>query len=149
MSEHFVDVRWKRQTNDFAYDSFNRGHDWTFDSGLTVPGSSAPGYYGDMDRVDPEEALIAALSSCHMLTFLAIASKKKLVVDAYDDRPVGHLDKNEQGKIAITGVDLNPRVAFAPGVAVDAAALKKLHDSAHDHCFIANSITARVTINPK
>ncbi|HBS30617.1 MAG TPA: osmotically inducible protein OsmC, partial [Parvularcula sp.] len=82
MSEHIAEIDWKRQTESFAYDHYNRAHDWRFDGGVVVPGSAAPGYKGEPERVDPEEAFVAALSSCHMLTFLAIAAKKKLTVDA-------------------------------------------------------------------
>lgn len=149
MSEHVAEIRWKRQTESFAYDHYNRAHDWTFDAGVTVPGSAAPAYRGDPDRVDPEEAFVASLSSCHMLTFLAIAAKKKLVVDAYEDRAVGHMDKNAQGRLAITSVDLHPRVIFAPGVVVEAAALKKMHHDAHEHCFIANSVKTLVIVHSK
>ena len=84
-----------------------------------------------------------------MLTFLAIAAKKKLVVDAYADRAVGHMDKNAEGKIAVTSVDLHPHVTFAPGVEVDAATLKKMHHDAHEHCFIANSVKTLIIVHSK
>ncbi|MCB2097627.1 MAG: OsmC family protein [Parvularculaceae bacterium] len=149
MSEHVAEIVWKRETESFAYDHYNRGHEWSFDAGVTVPGSAAPAYKGDADRVDPEEAFVASLSSCHMLTFLAIAAKKKLVVDAYADRAVGHMDKNAEGKIAVTSVDLHPHVTFAPGVEVDAATLKKMHHDAHEHCFIANSVKTLIIVHSK
>lgn len=149
MSEHVAEISWKRQTDDFKYDHYNRAHDWKFDAGVTVPGSAAPAYKGDADRVDPEEAFVASLSSCHMLTFLAIAAKKKLTVDAYQDRAVGRMDKNSQGKTAITSVDLHPHVVFAPGVDVDAATLKKLHHDAHENCFIANSVKTLIIVHSK
>ena len=149
MSEHVAAIVWKRETESFAYDHYNRGHEWSFDAGVTVPGSAAPAYKGDADRVDPEEAFVASLSSCHMLTFLAIAAKKKLVVDAYADRAVGHMDKNAEGKIAVTSVDLHPHVTFAPGVEVDAATLKKMHHDAHEHCFIANSVKTLIIVHSK
>ncbi|HNS86101.1 MAG TPA: OsmC family protein [Parvularculaceae bacterium] len=149
MSEHVAEISWKRETESFAYDHYNRGHEWKFDAGVTVPGSAALAYKGDKDRVDPEEAFVAALSSCHMLTFLAIAAKKKLVVDAYEDRAVGHMDKNAQGKLAVTSVDLHPRITFAPGVEVDAATLKKMHHDAHEHCFIANSVKTLIIVHSK
>ncbi len=149
MSEHVAEISWKRQTESFAYDLYNRAHDWKFDAGVTVPGSAAPAYKGEMDRVDPEEAFVASLSSCHMLTFLAIAAKKKLTVDAYQDRAVGRMDKNAQGKLAVTSVDLHPHVTFAPGVEVDAATLKKMHHDAHENCFIANSVKTLVIVHSK
>lgn len=149
MSEHVAEIKWKRATENFGYDHYNRAHDWTFDAGITVPGSAAPAFKGEEDRIDPEEAFVAAISSCHMLTFLAIASKKKLTVDAYSDRAVGHLDKNAQGKLAITSVDLHPHIEFAPGVEVDAVTLKKMHHDAHENCFIANSVKALVIVRSK
>ena len=149
MSEHVAEISWKRQTESFAYDHYNRAHDWKFDAGLTVPGSAAPAYRGEPDRVDPEEAFVASLSSCHMLTFLAIAARKKLVVDAYQDRAVGHMDKNAQGKLAITSVDLHPHVTFAPGVEVDKETLKKMHHNAHENCFIANSVKSLIIVHSK
>ena len=149
MSEHIAEISWKRQTEDFAYDHYNRAHEWKFDAGVVVPGSAAPAYKGETDRVDPEEAFVASLSSCHMLTFLAIAAKKKLVVDAYEDRAVGRMEKNAAGKIAVTSVDLHPRVTFAPGVEIDAAILEKLHHDAHENCFIANSVTTLVNVHSK
>jgi len=149
MSEHVAEISWKRQTESFTYDHYNRAHDWKFDSGVIMPGSAAPAYKGDPDRIDPEEAFVASLSSCHMLTFLAIAAKKKLVVDSYEDRAVGHMDKNAQGKIAITSVDLHPHVIFAPGVEVDAPTLKKMHHDAHENCFIANSVKTLVIVHSK
>ena len=149
MSTHSAEICWKRESESFAYDHYNRGHDWKFDAGVVVPGSAAPAYKGDTDRVDPEEAFVSSLSSCHMLTFLAIAARKRLVVDAYEDHAVGHLDKNPQGKLAVTSVDLHPKVTFAPGVEVDAATLKKMHHDAHEHCFIANSVKSLVIVHSK
>lgn len=149
MSEHVATISWKRETESFSYDHYNRAHDWTFDAGIAVPASASPLYKGDKDRVDPEEAFVAALSSCHLLTFLAIAARKKLVVDSYEDRAVGRMDKNAAGKLAVTSVDLHPKVTFAPGVEVDAATLKKLHHDAHEQCFIANSVKTLVIVHSK
>lgn len=149
MSEHVAEIIWKRETESFAYDHYNRAHEWRVDGGVVVPASAAPAYKGEADRVDPEEAFVAALSSCHLLTFLAIAAKKKLTVDAYEDRAVGHMEKNAQGRLAITSVDLRPQVTFAPGVEVDAATLKKMHHDAHEQCFIANSVKTLVIVHSK
>lgn len=147
MSEHIAEIRWSRTSKDFAYDHYNRSHDWSFDAGVSVPASAAVAFKGDADRVDPEEAYVASLSSCHMLTFLAIAAKKRLVVDAYEDRAVGKLEKNAQGKLAITTVHLHPKVKFGEGVEVDAATLKKLHHLSHEECFIANSVKTLVFVH--
>src|SRR5271165_4623959 len=112
MSEHTVTVDWKRETPDFAYQSYNRDHNWTFDAGITVRGSAAPAYLGSESCVDPEEAFVASLSSCHMLTFLAIACKQQFVLDSYEDEAVGHMEKNAEGKMAITRVELRPKITW-------------------------------------
>ncbi|ADB30028.1 OsmC family protein [Kribbella flavida DSM 17836] len=145
MSEHVVDVSWSRGEHEFTYQTYSRDHEWRFDGGVTVPASANPAYLGSPGPVDPEEAFVAALSSCHMLTFLSIAAKKRLVVDAYDDHAVGLLAKNEQGKPAITQVTLHPKIAFA-GSGPDAETLAKMHHLAHEQCFIANSVTTQVTV---
>src|SRR5689334_13503611 len=113
MSEHRATIDWKRATPDFSYESYNRDHEWSFDAGITVRGSAAPAYKGGESCVDPEEAFVASLSSCHMLTFLAIAAKKRLVVDSYRDEAVGVLSKDASGNLAITRVTLHPRVNFS------------------------------------
>ena len=146
MSEHRATVSWRRESDDFAYESYNRGHGWSFDSGVEVPASAAPDFLGDPDRVDPEEAFVAAISSCHMLTFLAIAARKRLVVDGYRDEAVGHMEKNEDGRLAITRVVLRPRIEFAGDGAPSADVLEKMHHQAHEHCFIANSVRTEVTV---
>ncbi|GAB3838069.1 OsmC family protein [Kribbella italica] len=145
MSEHVVDVSWSRGEHEFTYQTYNRDHEWRFDGGVTVPGSANPAYLGNPGPVDPEEAFIASLSSCHMLTFLAIAAKKRLVVDAYDDHAVGVMAKNERGRIAITQVTLHPKIVFA-GEQPDAAALERIHHRAHEECFIANSVTTEIIV---
>lgn len=147
MSEHIAEILWKRTSEGFDYESYNRRHAWRFDAGIDVPAAASPDYRGEPDCVDPEEAFVASVSSCHMLTFLAIAAKKKLVVDAYEDRAVGHMEKNAQGRVAITRIDLHPRIAFAPGVEVDAETLDKMHHAAHEHCFIANSVTTEIVVH--
>ena len=112
MAEHKITLEWKRETESFTYDSYNRDHVWVFDGGARVPASAAPTYRGNPAHVNPEDALVAALSSCHMLTFLAVAAKKKFVVDRYSDHAVGFLEKNAKGKLAVTRVILRPKVAF-------------------------------------
>lgn len=147
MSQHVAEIVWKRTSEGFGYEEYNRRHVWKFDAGVEVPAAAAPAYRGDPDCVDPEEAFVAALSSCHMLTFLAIAAKKRIVVDSYVDRAVGHMEKNEQGRLAITRVELHPRIAFAAGQEVDAATLEKMHHDSHEHCFIANSVRTEVVVH--
>ena len=106
MSQHVVDVSWSRGEHEFTYPSYSRDHTWAFDGGDTVTASANPAYLGSEAAVDPEEAFVAALASCHMLTFLAIAAKKRFVVNTYDDHAVGVMAKNEAGRLAITKVTL-------------------------------------------
>lgn len=146
MSEHHASVRWNRTTPDFTYDTYDRGHQVRFGSGIEVPASAAADFKGDPTRVNPEEAFVGALSSCHMLTFLAIAARKRLVVESYEDDATGELDKNADGKLAMTKVVLRPRVRFASEV--DAATLAKMHATAHANCFIALSVTTDVVVEP-
>ncbi|MGH8617539.1 MAG: OsmC family protein [Burkholderiales bacterium] len=148
MSEHKVSLQWSRGGTDFAYKTFSRNHTWRFEGGVEVPASSAPQFFGDPSRVDPESALVAALSSCHLLTFLAIASNSGFVVDSYEDDPVGHLEKNANGKLAVTRVVLRPKTAFSGAKQPTPAELEKLHDKAHRECFIANSVLTAVTVEP-
>src|SRR4051794_7927402 len=112
MSEHTATIAWRRETPDFAYETYNRDHDWSFDAGVTVRASATPAYRGNGSCVDPEEAFVAGLASCHMLTFLALAAKKRYVVDDYHDEAVGVLDKDAAGHLAVTRVTLRPQVSF-------------------------------------
>ncbi len=146
MSFHPAFVRWQRSTADFAPETYDRSHTVRFGGGVEIAASSAPAYAGDASRVNPEELLVGALSACHMLTFLAVASRKRLVVDSYADDAEGVLEKDPEGRIAVTRVILRPKVRFAPGVDVDDAALAKLHEAAHRNCFIANSVKTQVTV---
>jgi organic hydroperoxide reductase OsmC/OhrA len=148
MSEHKVSVKWARNSTDFGYKNYNRDHVWRFDSGVEVPASAAPAYLGNPQRVDPEAAFVAALSSCHMLTFLALASNKGFVVDSYEDNAVGHLEKNANGKLAITHVELHPNIAYGGAKQPTQADLDWLHDKAHRECFIANSVTTKISVVP-
>lgn len=145
MSEHKATVTWSRGDREFGYETYSRAHTWRFEGGIEVAASSAPAYLGDPALVDPEEAFVAAVSSCHMLTFLAIAARKRLVVDRYEDEAVGVLAKNAQGKLAITRVTLRPRVVFG-GEPPSADALARIHHLAHEQCFIANSVTTAITV---
>lgn len=150
MSEHRASLRWRRTSADFTYDSYNRAHEILYKNGdIVIPASSAPEFKGDRERVDPEEAFVASLSSCHMLTFLAICARKRLAVDTYDDDAVGKLDKGASGKFWMANVTLRPRVRFAAGVNVDNATLNDIHHRAHEECFIANSVTTHVAVEPQ
>lgn len=146
MSEHCAKVVWEHAGGPFDYDSYSRNHRWIFPNGREVAASSAPEFLGDGGNVDPEEAFVASVSSCHMLTFLAIAAKKRMRVESYSDDAVGTLEKNEDGKLAITRVVLRPMIVFGGDAEVGEEQLAKLHAIAHRECFIANSITADVQI---
>ena len=146
MSEHKATITWKRITEGFSYESYNRDHAWVFDGGVQVTASAAPAYRGNPSNVDPEEAFVASLSSCHMLTFLALASKKRFVVDSYTDEAVGFLEKNDQGKLAITRVTLRPRITFSGAISPTAEELTNLHHRSHEECFIANSVKTAVVV---
>jgi organic hydroperoxide reductase OsmC/OhrA len=153
MSEHLATVEWSRGEQDFTGNRYSRAHDWRFDGGAVVRGSSAPTSVpepmSDPAAVDPEEALVAALSSCHMLFFLAFAAKGGFTVDDYRDEAVGVLGRDERGKTSITSVALRPAVVFSGDNRPDAAAIDALHHRAHEACYIANSIRADVTIEAR
>ena len=147
MSEHHASVRWHRTSADYTYDTYNRAHEVTFKSGaIVLPGSANVAFKGDDDRVDPEEAYVASLSACHMLTFLAICARKRLTVDSYADDAVGFMEKGSNGKLWVSRVTLRPRVIFAAGTAPDAAALADIHHKSHEECFIANSVKTDVSV---
>jgi organic hydroperoxide reductase OsmC/OhrA len=140
-----IDLNWKR-TKDFTYDQFNRNHSIIFSGQQSLNNSAAPEYLGNADMSNPEELLASALASCHMLTFLAVAAKSGYVVETYNDHAVATLDKNEEGRLAITMIDLKPIIEFSGEKIPDSDQLKSLHDKAHRNCFIANSIKSKVNI---
>ncbi len=146
MSEHKATIKWQRESEDFSVKNYNRSHEWDFGDGNTLKASAAPAYQGDADRVDPEQAFVAALSACHMLTFLFVASQKKYTVDRYEDHAVGVLGKNAEGKMVMTEVTLRPKVIFSGDNQPDAQALEQLHEAAHKNCFLANSVTTRIQV---
>jgi organic hydroperoxide reductase OsmC/OhrA len=148
MSEHTATIEWRRETPDFNYETYSRDHDWSFDAGITVRASANPSYLGAESCVDPEEAFVASLSSCHMLTFLALAAKKRYTVDDYLDHAVGILDKDASGRLAMTKVTLRPRVAFSGDRIPGAEEVRQLHHRAHHNCFIANSVKTEVVVEP-
>lgn len=145
MSEHHASVQWKRESESFAYDDYNRSHYWIFQNGIQVPASAATQFLGDAGCVDPEEAFVAAISSCHMLTFLAICARKRITVNRYSDNAVGYMEQNGQGKLAITRVSLHPEIAWE-GPPPDPAKVNRIHHLSHEECFIANSVTTRIVV---
>ena len=153
MSKHHARIEWQRDGAHFTDHRYSRRHAWRFDGGATVPASSSPHIVpppgSDPSCVDPEEAFVAALSSCHMLFFLSLAAKAGHVVDGYSDAAVGVMTKNADGKLWVSLVTLRPKVRFAEGRSPTAEALDALHHKAHEECFIANSVKSEVRCEPQ
>ncbi len=147
MSSYTATVSRERGNQDFLDNQYSRGHEWSFDGGLTVPVSASPDNVplpmSVAANVDPEEAFVASLSSCHMLFFLALAQRQNIVIDRYTDEAVGYLEKNGEGKMAMTRVILRPKCEYREE-SPDAAMLEELHHKAHELCFIANSVTSEI-----
>jgi organic hydroperoxide reductase OsmC/OhrA len=143
-------VQWKRDGSAFTDQRYSRGHSWSFDGGITVPASSSPLSvrlpYSVAAAVDPEEALVAALASCHMLTFLYVAAKQGFVVDEYADDAVGEMSKNERGKMWVSKVILAPAITFTGEKRPSPEQLDELHHLAHEECYIANSVKSEVVV---
>jgi organic hydroperoxide reductase OsmC/OhrA len=151
MSEHKATISWKCNSPDFLKGKYSREHTWTFDGGLTIPASSSPSVvptpYSNPANVDPEEAFVASLSSCHMLTFVYLAGKQGFQVDAYKDTAVGVMSKNERGVPWVSHVTLHPKITFSGPKSPGPAELEKLHHQAHEECFIANSVKTTVEVS--
>ena len=143
MSTHTASLAWSRGTADFTYERYPRDHMVTFGTGTSITASAAVEYRGSPNLVNPEEQLVAALASCHMLTFLAICARKRIVVESYVDAAEGVLEKDAEGRLAVTRVVLRPRVTFGGEAPAD---LAELHHKAHEGCFIANSVRTVVTV---
>jgi organic hydroperoxide reductase OsmC/OhrA len=144
-------VTWSRQNAEkFTDNRYSRAHEWSFDGGITVRASSSPSVVplplSAADAVDPEEALVASVSSCHMLYFLFFAAKKGFVIDRYDDEAFGVLAKNEAGKMFMSKITLRPKIAFSGDKTPSADELSALHHSAHEECFIATSLKSEITV---
>ncbi|MGR5336898.1 OsmC family protein [Vibrio gigantis] len=151
MSEYGAVIRWQKAENEtFSDNQYSRGHTWEFDGGVIVPASSSPHVVplplSVAENVDPEEAFIAALSSCHMLTFLGIAAKRKYVIESYVDDAIGVLEEGESGRSSVTKVTLRPKIVFIGSKVPTRAQLDKLHHLAHKNCFIANSVKTDIKV---
>lgn len=149
MSEYSANIKWHRQPSEsFVDNQYSRGHEWQFDGGVSVPASSSPHVvplpYSVETNVDPEEAFVASLSSCHMLFFLSIAAKRKFVVESYEDHAVGIMEQNNEGKVAMTRVTLRPKAIFSGDKQPNEKQLEKMHHQSHELCFIANSVKTEV-----
>jgi len=154
MAEFTATIQWQREPQAaFTDNRYSRRHEWRFDGGAVVPGSSSPHSvrlpYSDASAVDPEEALVAAASSCHLLTFLYLAAKAGWQIDSYEDDAVGLMARNEQGRQAITRITLRPAIRFGGGREPTAAELAQLHHDAHEQCYIANSIKSEIVCEPQ
>lgn len=147
MSQYETKLTWKRTTSDFKYDTYDRTHQITFPGGQVINGSSAPEYLGNREHANPEEVLLAALSGCHMLTFLAIAAKSHLTLDSYEDDASCFLEKGENGMLYVTRAVLRPKVKFS-GEAPSEDKIRFMHEKSHKNCFIANSVTTKVSVDP-
>jgi len=151
MAEHKATVRWILQGDGFLKGRYSREHTWTFDGGVTVPASPSPSVvptpYSSPAAVDPEEAYVAAIASCHMLTFLYVAMHRGFVVERYEDDAVGVLRKNERGTVWVSTVTLHPRIAYGGAKRPTAAEVDELHRLAHEQCFIANSVKTEIVVS--
>src|SRR5450830_930684 len=149
MHQFFATVAWQRHGQDFANQRYSRGHTWQFDGGLSVPASSSPLSVplpmSVAANLDPEEALVAAASSCHMLFFLSLAAQRGYTIDDYRDDAVGEMGRQADGRTGFTRIVLRPRIVFA-GTPPTADALAALHHDAHERCYIANSLKADVVV---
>ena len=149
MSTYYATINWKKQQAEtFVDNKYSRAHLWEFDGGEIVQASSSPHVvpvpYSVEANVDPEEAFIASLSSCHMLFFLSIAAKRMYVVESYIDKAYGVMQLNEKGKMAMTDVTLVPQIIFSGDRKPSQIQIGKMHHQAHEQCFIANSVKAEI-----
>ena len=151
MSEHKMTVSWKRDPlADFGKGKYSREHTWTFDGGLTVPASSSPSVvplpFSNPACVDPEEAFIASISSCHMLWFLSLAAKRGFILESYNDEAVGVMTKNEKNVLWVSAVALHPKITYSGAKLPTKSEEEQLHHEAHEQCFIANSVKTNIVV---
>jgi len=150
MSAHSATIEWTRSGDRFTDNRYHRAHVWRFDGGLTVPASSSPHVvpapWSNATHVDPEEAFVAALSSCHLLWFLSLAAAAGYTVDRYTDSTTGQLTEDAEGKNWLSEVEMRPRVEFTGPKSPSEAEVAALHHSAHEECFLARSVRTRITI---
>ncbi len=151
MSQYYATIKWQRQRDEkFTDNEYSRAHVWEFDGGEIVQASSSPHVvplpYSIEANVDPEEAFIASLSSCHMLFFLSIAAKRRYVIESYTDNATGIMQINEDKKMSMTDVTLKPRIVFSGEKQPTKEQIDKIHHQAHEQCFIANSVKTKINI---
>ena len=146
MSKISVDIIWNIGSGDLSSGIYSNKHEIKFNSKIALPGDSAPDWKGDPNNTNPEQTLAASLSSCHMMTFLALAAKMKWPVKTYKDTAVAKLGKNLKGLMSVTEIELNPKVEFSKGFSVDNLKMKEVQDRAHRYCFISNSLSKEVKV---
>ena len=150
MSKHRATISWKCTSTEFINGRYSREHTWSFDGGVVVPASPSPSVvpapWSNAANVDPEEAYVAAVSSCHMLTFLYLAGKEGFHVDSYEDEAIGAMTKNERGTPWVSSVTLQPKIHYSGSRQPNPAEEARLHHEAHEQCFIAQSIKTEVTV---
>lgn len=143
-------IKWIREGAVFTDNRYSRVHQWSFDGGQSIRASSSPHVVpiplSDAAAVDPEEAFVASISSCHMLWFLSFAAKEKWVVESYVDQPIGTMEKNEEGKMVVSKVQLNPIITWSGEKVPEQSDIARLHELSHASCFIANSVRTKITI---
>ena len=153
MSRHVATVAWARDGARFTDNRYSRAHVWRFDGGVEVPGSSSPHAvplpYSRADAIDPEEAFVASISSCHMLWFLSIAAQRGFTVDDYVDEAEGFLERDAEGRMSVTRVNLRPRIAWSGERVPTGGDVAAIHDEAHHECFIANSVKTAIAIGTR
>ncbi len=149
-NEHTATISWKCNGPDFVKGKYSREHTWTFDGGATVLASPSPSVvpapWSNAAHVDPEEAFVAAIASCHLLTFLWVASREGFQADSYEDNAMGVMTKNERGVLWVSKVTLHPRIKWSGEKQPAPADLERLHHLAHDQCFIANSVKTEIVV---
>jgi len=152
MAKYFASIHWQCDDTAFVANRYSRAHVWRFDGGVEVPASSSPHVVpvpmSNAAAVDPEEAFVASLSSCHMLWFLSLAAEGGLCVVSYDDHAEGVMARNAAGKIAMTVVTLRPKVVFSGAAPPARETIDELHHRAHEACFIASSVLTDVRCEP-
>jgi organic hydroperoxide reductase OsmC/OhrA len=153
MREHKAVISWAHSRGDFLKGTYSREHTWTFDGGLVVPASPSPSAvpipYSNAANVDPEEAFVAAISSCHMLTFLYLASQNGFEAIAYEDQAAGVMTKNDKGRFWVSSVVLRPQIAYRGERNPSVEEERRLHHEAHEQCFIANSVKTEINVMPR
>jgi organic hydroperoxide reductase OsmC/OhrA len=152
MSEHKATIRWAHSRGEFLEGTYSREHTWTFDGGVTVPASPSPSAvrppFSNPANVDPEEAYVAAIASCHMLSFLFVAYREGVEIVRYEDDAVGVMSKNERGVEWVSLVTLRPRIVYTEGARPDPEVERRLHHAAHEACYLANSVRTEIAVAP-